>query len=199
MKKILIAIPTFENIHPETFKSIFNLEKIPGVEIGFEFVKGYDCARARNKIADLALDQNYNYILMVDSDVILPEDALILMYKYRNYRVIMGYCPRKDDPEVTEIYKDNANRYSKDNRFLVKELESYDSDLVRVTGGSFGCVMIDCDIFKLIEYPYFYYESHSDKTILSEDLYFCNRVRHSGNNIYVSPKIRCKHIGQKIV
>lgn len=200
MKKLLIAVPTFENIHPETFKSIFDLEKIPGVNLGFEFVKGYDCARARNKIIDLAVDQGYDHVLMVDSDIILPKDTLTLMHKYRSYAVVMGYCPRKDDPEVTEIYKQSEDGYSKDNRYLVKELESCDYlDLIKINGGAFGCVMIHMAIIPHIEYPYFEYESHSDRTILSEDLYFCNKVKARGHDIHVSPKIKCQHIGQKIV
>ena len=48
MSKILIAIPTFENIMPETFKSIYDLDPC-GNELSFEFVKGYDCARARSE------------------------------------------------------------------------------------------------------------------------------------------------------
>ncbi len=44
MSKILIAIPTFENIMPETFKSIYDLDPC-GNELSFEFVKGYDCAK----------------------------------------------------------------------------------------------------------------------------------------------------------
>ena len=37
--KILIAVPTFENIYPDTFKSIYDLDKA-GHDLGFEFVEG---------------------------------------------------------------------------------------------------------------------------------------------------------------
>ena len=48
--KILIAVPTFETIYPDTYKSIFDLDK-GDHEVLFEFVRGYDCATARNSIA----------------------------------------------------------------------------------------------------------------------------------------------------
>ena len=49
--KILIAVPTFENIKPECFKSIYNLINPKDYLLYFDYVKGYDCARARNEIA----------------------------------------------------------------------------------------------------------------------------------------------------
>lgn len=73
--KILLAVPTFENIYPDTFKSIYELDKA-GHEVMFEFVRGYDCATARNRIAQKSLDMEADYVLMVDNDVVLPNDAL---------------------------------------------------------------------------------------------------------------------------
>ena len=58
--KILIAVPTFENIYPDTFKSIYDLNT-EGHEVLFEFVRGYDCATARNRIAQMAIDKNTDY------------------------------------------------------------------------------------------------------------------------------------------
>ena len=69
--KILIAVPTFETIYPDTYQSIWNLDKGEN-EVDFEFVRGYDVATARNRIAQMAVDRNADYVLMVDNDVVLP-------------------------------------------------------------------------------------------------------------------------------
>ena len=76
-KKILIAVPTFENIKPECFKSIYSLKRPEGYDIYFDYVSGYDCAKARNQIAKNAMAGNYNYVLMIDSDIQLPSEALV--------------------------------------------------------------------------------------------------------------------------
>ena len=68
--RILIAVPTFENIFPDTYKSIWDLDKC-GHDVSFEYVRGYDCATARNKIAQKAIDGAYDYVLMVDNDVVI--------------------------------------------------------------------------------------------------------------------------------
>ena len=61
MARILIAVPTFENIYPDTFKSIYDLD-IEGHDVQFEFVRGYDCATAINRIAQIALDIRADYV-----------------------------------------------------------------------------------------------------------------------------------------
>ena len=55
MPKVLIAVPTFENITPDTFKALWDMDKGEH-EVLFEFIRGHDCATARNKIVDKALE-----------------------------------------------------------------------------------------------------------------------------------------------
>ena len=111
MSKILIAIPTFENIMPETFKSIYDLDPC-GNELSFEFVKGYDCARARNDIVKKALDGGFDYIFMVDSDMIIPQDALQKLLEYPT-EICLGLCPRKNTTDgETCIYKFGQVNYN---------------------------------------------------------------------------------------
>lgn len=197
MKRILIAVPTFETISPDTFKSIYNLKKSQGVKIDFDFVRGYDCARARNVIANKAIEGEYDYILMVDSDVILPKNTIESMSQY-DYPLILGYSPRKDNPVYSEIYKIGAG-YPKENRFLMSELISSDTELIKINGGSFGCAFIKTDIFSQLSYPYFAYVNYSDGQLLSEDLYFCSELRKVDRRIYVNTNVKCKHIARKII
>ena len=69
--KIFIAVPTFENISPDTFKSIYGLDRC-GHWVVFDYVRGYDCATARNRIAKQAKAEQADYVLMIDSDIVIP-------------------------------------------------------------------------------------------------------------------------------
>ena len=114
--KILIAVPTFENIYPDTFKSIYDLNT-EGHEVLFEFVRGYDCATARNRIAQMAIDKNTDYVLMVDNDVVLPKDVLIdLTDDIKD--VCLGYYAHRDGDNiyrgrtcVCKLYDDSGKKY----------------------------------------------------------------------------------------
>ena len=78
MAKILIAVPTFETIYPDTYKGIWDVDK-DGHQVFFDSVRGYDVATARNRIAQKSLDLGVDFVLMVDNDVVLPENALKLL------------------------------------------------------------------------------------------------------------------------
>ena len=107
--KILIAVPTFENIQPEVFKAIYNLKSEH--DLDFDFIKGYDCAVARNNIAKITIAHGYDYVLMVDSDTIIPPDTLDLMLE-TPVDVCLGVCPRKNTKDgKTSIVKMNSAGY----------------------------------------------------------------------------------------
>ena len=110
--KILIAVPTFENIYPDTFKSIYDLDSGEH-EIEFDFVRGYDVATARNKIAQEAIDKDVDYVLMVDNDVILPKDALINLLDDPK-DVCLGYYAHRDNDNIYRGRTSVCKLYSED-------------------------------------------------------------------------------------
>jgi hypothetical protein len=125
--KILIAIPTFENLYTATFKSIWDLDR-GNHEVLFEYIKGYDCAAARNKIAEKAIELNVDYVLMVDSDMVLPKDALLCLLQGQ-HEVTLGYCLRrysKTRKGSTCIYK--AGKSFHGNHYSEEELQELARD-----------------------------------------------------------------------
>ena len=188
MSKILIAIPTFENIMPETFKSIYDIDSC-GNELSFEFVKGYDCARARNDIVRMALEGGFDYIFMVDADMYVPKDALQKLLEYPT-EICLGLCPRKNTKVgKTCIYKIGQVNY--EDAYTYYDLPK--KDRVMVHGGGLACALIKTDIFKNLTYPWFRYVTYQDGSELSEDLYFCSQAKANGYKIYVDTRVRCGH------
>ena len=144
--KILIAVPTFENIQPEVFKAIYNLKSEH--ELHFDFVRGYDCAIARNAIGNIAQAEHYDYVLMVDSDTIIPPDTLDIMLE-NPVDVCLGVCPRKNTKEgKSAIIKLNAPSFH--DNYYYSELPDH---RVRVKGGGFACALIKTTVFTQMDYP----------------------------------------------
>ena len=188
--KILIAVPTFETIAPECFKAIYDLRSEH--ELFFEFVKGYDCAEARNRIAELALDGNYDYVLMVDSDTIVPDDALELMLE-TPVDICLGVCPRKNTKEgKSAIIKLGAKGFA-DGSYYYNELPE---GRARIKGGGFACALINVDVFRRIDRPWFRYAIYDDGSILSEDFYFCNNASWHDLTIEADFRVRCGHLAR---
>ena len=209
--KILIAVPTFETIYPDTFKSIFELDK-GGHEVLFDFVRGYDCATARNNIAQKAMDLETDFVLMVDNDVVLPKDALVnLLDDPRN--VCLGFYAHRDkDKEyrgrtcVCRLYMPDGEMYYNyplESEYKAEELkELCDAGKFKepIHGGGMGCALIRTDVFRILKYPWYDWVNYADdhRGMLSEDLYFCEQCRSMGIRIFTDTRVRCGHIFRKV-
>ena len=190
--KILVAVPTFENICPEVFKAIYDMDK-GDHQVDFDFVKGYDCANARNRIAQKAIDGGYDYVMMIDSDTVVPKNALLDMLDPAT-DVVLGCCPRKN----TKI------KQAPMSPLTCKDLSQclyYDKDLqgterIELRVGGFACALIKVCIFESFKSPYFVFETHPDLSILSEDYYFCLKAVSYGFHIQADPRVKCGHLAR---
>ena len=208
--KILIAVPTYENIYPDTFKSIYELDKGEH-EVHFDFVRGYDVAKARNNIATKMLEEEYDYVLMVDNDETLPKDALLnLLETEQSYPLghcmAVGYCLSRPTEGAnsngrTTAFKFGGRDYIAEDAYTADELKRLRDDgitKVQIRGTGLGCALIHRDVFKNMWYPYFKWVEYNNGTQLSEDLYFCEKV-NLVKPIYVDTRVPCGHMMRYIL
>lgn len=186
--KILIAVPTFETIEPEVFKAIYDLKSEH--ELHFDFVKGYDCALARNEIGRITQEGGYDYVLMVDSDTLIPSDALDYLLD-PPVDVVLGVCPRKNTKDGrTAMVKYNA----------IGQADWFYSELpegrTQIKSGGFACALIKANVFTRMDYPFFQYVNRTDGSTMSEDYYFCQAARMYGIPIYMDPRVKCGHLAR---
>lgn len=203
--KILIAVPTFETIYPDTYKSIFDLDKA-GHEVLFEYVRGYDCATARNSIAQMAMNLGTDYVLMVDNDVVLPRDALINLLDDPK-DVCLGYYAHRDTDNVyrgrTCVCKLGWYNYPLESEYTAAELDELrdqGSFKQEIHGGGMGCALIRTDVFRRLRYPWYDWVNYADdhRGMLSEDLYFCEQCKNNQIRIYTDTRVGCGHMLRRV-
>lgn len=205
--KILIAIPTFENIYPDTYRSVWNLNK-GGHDVIFEFVRGYDCATARNRIAQIGIDKNTDYVLMVDNDVVLPENALLDMLD-DPVDVCLGYYAHRNTDNrysgrtsVCRLHQQDGSlyfNYPLESEYTAQEMkEKKDSKVhkIQIHGGGMGCALIRTDVFRKLAYPWYDWVNYADdnRGMLSEDLYFCEKCKAAKIPVYTDSRAGCGHL-----
>lgn len=205
--RILIAVPTFENITPDTFKSIYGLE-CAGNECVFEFVRGYDCATARNRIAQMAIAKNADYVLMVDNDVTLPKDVLVHMLEDAKDVCLGYYAHRNTDNlyngrvSVCRLNDENGNpyfNYPLESEYTAEEMKAMVDNgeyKVKIHGGGMGCALIKTEVFRTLQYPWYDWVNYADdhRGMLSEDLYFCEKCRKAHIDIFTDSRAGCGHL-----
>lgn len=205
--KILIAVPTYETIYPDTYKSIWDLDKC-GHEVLFESIRGYDVATARNKIARKALDLGVDYLLSVDNDVTLPKDALKNLLE-NGKEVCVGYYAHRGEDNLyhgrtcvcrlTDKDGKEYYHYPLESEYTADELKVMKNAGIKafeIHGGGMGCALIRTDVFSKISYPWYDWVNYGDanKGMLSEDLYFCVQCRSNGIPIYADARVGCGHL-----
>ena len=190
--EVLVAVPTFENILPETFKSIYGLTIPDGVNVMFDFCKGYDCAKARNEIAKEVVKYGFDYVLMVDSDIILPSNTLQCLLE-NPVDICLGVYPRKNTSTgQTEIFKLGYKNFTDENNLNISEI--VDPGRMDIKGGGLGCALIKVSLFKVLPKPWFYYMIYPNGDVLSEDNYFCDKASMEGFKIQADTRVRCGHL-----
>lgn len=204
--KILVAVPTAETIYPEVFKAIYGLDKC-NCWVVFDYIRGYDCAQARNRIAQEAINEGCDYVLMVDSDTVIKPDTLKLMlddpvdvclgvYANRNgtntYTGATCVC-RRFDVSGEEYYNyPTESEYSADE---IHAMQAEGKKKIRIHGGGFGCALVKTEVFSRLKWPWFKWVDYEDgHGTLSEDLYFCEQCKNEDIPVYADVRVTCAHI-----
>lgn len=186
--KILIAVPTFEHIQNEVFQAIYDLDKC-GHQVDLKLFAGHDCARARNNIADWSIAGGYDYVFMIDSDTIVPKDALKNMLDPAA-DIVMGCCPKKNRVNEYPLCPISCQDLKKS--LTYEELQG--TDRIELIVGGFACALIKTEVFSYLNYPYFKFVDYEDRRVLSEDYFFCLEAINRGYQIWADPRVKCGHL-----
>lgn len=189
--KTLIAVPCMDQVAAPFAQSLASLRTVGDTIIDFNISSLiYD---ARNRLAKDAVKFEADYILWLDSDMIIPQDTMKKMLKHMEdgKDIVSGLYFRRRAPFTPILY-------SKLDREGHEELKDYpENSVFEVAGCGFGCCMTRVDALQDIML-----NAHGWFTPFNnygEDLSFCLRARESGYKIWCDSTIKPGHIGQVIV
>lgn len=196
-KKILIGVPTARYIEVDTFKSIYDLAKPEGYELHFQYFWGYNVEQVRNIMVNWMLLNGFDYMLSVDSDIILPQDALIRLLAAQTPTVGITsgvYIQRKEGVRIPEVYVHNPETGGQRNM----DINLVQGDMrIEVEGVGFGCCLVSRAVFEAVGNPWFEYRSNIEfHKVVSEDVDFCTKARAKGFRVVLDTGIKCGHISR---
>ena len=207
MPSLMVAIPSFaRTMKLPTWSSLGNamwyacnhveLSRVVHRDFG-----GYDVARVRNQMAQAALDEDVDYILMVDSDMVIPRDGIANLM-YHDVELCMGWAVKgSSDDGTTSVVRYGATNGYKD--FLkaseINELASKGTHLLEVKGCGTCCALINTDVFRRFGRPWFKYEDRPDGTAMGEDYWFCQRCHDLRVKVHIDTRVGCGHIHDRVL
>ena len=152
--------------------------------------------RSRNILAEQALEDGCDYIMFIDADMLLPQNAVDDLLDM-NLDIVSGLYFQKGKP-----YLPVARLKKKDGDEEHVFLEDFEfNDVIKVAGVGMGCCLIKADVLRKMEYPYFMFEwkernGRMEQT--AEDLYFCDKAKKLGFDTYLNTGIVCEHFGTEV-
>ena len=189
--KILCCVPTTGFIHPKTFTSVLKLKKPEGVELHWAVTEDSVVYHARNMFVERALNGEYDYVFMIDSDMVLPEDTLLRLLAHKK-GIVSGLCFKRRfpyEPACLSICRVVNNKAIHQN-----VVDWTPKQLIQVEGVGSACILINTDVYTMIEEGKWYMPTLE----FSEDYSFCIRARDKGFKVFVDTSLVIGHIGEMV-
>lgn len=197
--KTLIAIPCMDMIHTGFARSLLSMDK-PG-EVVCVLVQNTLIYNARNLIAQKAIEEGFDRVLWLDSDMVIPEDAMTILSDDmdKGMDFVSGLYFKRKPPYTPVIYNDVDWKVNDDGTVEVKAVPFEDylkNQIFLIDGSGFGCCMTSISLLKdMVEK---FGAPFTPLMGMGEDLAFCWRMGKAGYNLFCDSRVKCGHIGQYV-
>lgn len=156
---------------------------------------------ARDQIINFAEENNADWVLMVDSDMVLPNDTLVKLVcttlEGERLQIASGMCFKRTRPHQPCFYtKARINPETKKPE-LETPVDFPDKGLLECQGFGMACTLIRRHAWQAIRkktgHLFFPFPN------LGEDLSFCIRARMAGIKMYTDLSINVGHVSNYVV
>ena len=194
-RKILIAVPSMNQVPAEFAASLAQLQKIDQCAVLFKI--GTLVYVARDELAKAALACDADLVFWLDSDMTFDPDILKRMietYENEDIDILSGLYFRRVEPYTPTLFE---HLEVKDDVVEWGHFKNIGAEPFEVAGCGFGCILMRTDIF--VEVQKKFNAMFTPLNGVGEDLAFCWRARQLGYKIWCDPKITLGHVGYNIV
>lgn len=198
--RVLIATPTMGVVDTRFMMSVLGLEKSCQCNFGIE--DGSLIYMARNRIAAKAIDQGFDYILWIDSDMEFPPDTMKRLVEdaTQGMDFVSSLYFKRSFPTAPVICKELKYTELDGGGFVSEPViySDYPKDSVfEIAAAGFGCCIIKTDVIKEIA-EHFKCSPFEPIPSMGEDFAFCKRMADMGKKMYCDSRVKVGHIGRLV-
>ena len=192
-KKILIGLPNTGYYHFMAVNSLLNLQIPENYIAGFRFMSNCLIYDAREKLAEYAIKEGFDYLVMIDSDMVVPSDFIIKalnLIDNHNYDLVTGLIFKRAFPYQPCFYA-KCRIMENHEPYLEGIIEWNDNSILDLEGMGMACCMMDTKILTKMKKPLFYPFPN-----MGEDLTFCIKARQEAKaKMCADSSIDVGHLG----
>lgn len=194
--KNLIAIPCMDNVSVKFAESLLTLEKH---DAHVSFKPNSLIYDSRNLMSLYAIEQNYDNVLWIDSDMTFKPDAftrLLETLHFENVPMVTGVYFKRRFPTAPVIYDTLEEPGLVDGKPVrrISEYSEYPQNAVfPVRGCGFGFCLTSVKLLKDVWDKFG--PAFDPLPWAGEDISFCHRVNKLGHTILCNSFVTCGHVG----
>lgn len=193
--RTLICIPCMDTIPAQFAQSLATLNKVGECAVAMEI--GSLIYNARNNLAMKAIQNGYDHVLWLDSDMTFPPDTFQKLHDTMietNADIVSGLYFRRVPPYNPVLYRKlNITEDGVES----ENYNDYPGETFDVDGIGFGCVLMKTETLYAVAMKH--NNMFSPLNGIGEDLSFCIRARDCGYRIVCNPNIKLGHVGHYTV
>jgi 2-polyprenyl-3-methyl-5-hydroxy-6-metoxy-1,4-benzoquinol methylase len=194
-QKLLIGVPAYNGIVPEAMGSFLSMiyrcgRDMPDVDLAVKIVLKLQQFRARNQLVDAAIGAGFDWILMLDDDMVVPPDLVQRLLAHDK-----DVCGALYFQRGGSFHPVIMHRIVEENGTFAAKFVAHSSPLLKnpglhqvdIAGG--GCLLFKVDIFRKLMPPYF-----ESERALGTDINLCSRLLDAGVDIFCDTSIELGHV-----
>jgi len=194
--KTLIAVPCLDMIQTSFARCLLSLERVGDTRVSFLCSSlVYD---ARNALAKQAVDEGFDRVLWLDSDMVFEPKTLLKLTKHieNGKEFVCGIYFKRKPPFTPTIYSLVAVGQTEQG-LPVPRADAYldypRDDVFEIAGCGFGAVMVTTDLINRVANEFGL--PFSPVLGLGEDLSFCFKAKQLGAQLWCDSRIKVGHTG----
>lgn len=189
----MIGVNTLESVSQPVYSNhaqfYFRLGRdYPDIQFALHHPRRMSIDRMRNTTAQVALEHEFDYLMFIDDDVLVPHDGLKLLLAadkdiIAGWTIIRGYPFQNMFFKWEDEKKQNLKPYDDADPNAIEPIE--------VAAVGFSFVLIKCSLLKVVNPPYFVTGPRN-----TEDIYFCMKAlaQRPETSIFIHPAVKTAHM-----
>lgn len=187
MGNLLIAVPTTDYLHAGFVKSLMDLSfrlHRDGVAHEIALEAGTLVYLARNRLANKAINEGFDRVLWLDSDMVFQPDIVDTL-EFCEKPFVCGAFQSRRPPYSSCVFKDIRLK-------SLERVKEYGLQPFKVDGCGFACVLMKTEVLEAVSRKHG--KCFTPMEDYGEDLAFCVRAKEQGYEIWCDPTARVGHI-----
>lgn len=193
MKKILIAIPSGDDLAAEFVQSLLALKPVDYVEIKIQ--TGSLVYLSRELLAAYAINKGFDYVLWLDTDMVFKPDLLEKLIE-DDVDMAAGLFFQRRPPCEPALWKriecgEGVDRF--DERYLDYPVDQ----LFEIDACGMAAVLVKGEVLRKVHETY--HRTFEPISGYGEDISFCIRAKNCGYKLWCDSRVKVGHRGHTIV